>query len=431
MGKKKQLTPAEIESFQQAYNDPEMKTVSDLAVKLGLSEKSIYRRAKQLKAMGFHIVDRASNKPNPFHLKGEVKVQEPPLTFDERVEVRKLKDQISTLKSDLEEAEKRTLTSEVLKEMIHGVVEHDYKEPDWLTANKSSNTQGIPTLFISDVHFDEYVDPSQINMVNSYNRELATKRIQNTFNVGVDILMNRMANPKYDGIVLAFGGDNLSGNIHEELVESNEATILQSILALTDLYIYGIELYLKHFPWVFVPCVVGNHGRMHKKPRMKNKIFHNFEWLIYQNLARYFQNEERVKFLIPDGPDAQFKVYNKNFLLTHGDQFRGGNAIAGIFSPLMLGFHRKQKKQASINKSFDVMMVGHFHQYVHTESLVINGSIKGYDEFANEMNFPFEPPQQALWINHPQQGMVLRTPILCDSFKEKEKITGGKITIFK
>jgi len=64
------------------------------------------------------------------------------------------------------------------------------------------------------------------------------------------------------------------------------------------------------------------------------------------------------------------------------------------------------------------MMLGHFHQYIHTNNIIVNGSIKGYDEWVNLMNFSFQRPIQSLWINSPVYNeMVLRTPILCDSYK--------------
>lgn len=447
--------------FVKAYNDTKKYPNLIILEKIfDASDFSIKKWAKKLRDEGYELIDRRQRnktstpdgkqvdklhtKIQEIKLDHEKQLQEqrneilslkqaPPLTLEERIEVKKFKEELGRLQKDLREAERQALTSENLKRYIFGGGNHDFgKVPEWLETKKSTNiTHGIPTLFLSDIHFDEYVDPSQINFVNEYDREIATKRIQHTFNTSIDILFNRTKNPKYDGMVIALGGDLLSGNIHEELAETNEDSIMRSLLFLTDLLIDGIDLHLKHFDKIFVPCVVGNHGRLHKKPRAKNKIFDNFEWLVYQFLARHFKDDKRVTFLIPDGPDAIFKIYGKGFLLTHGDQFRGGNAIAGIFSPLMLGFHRKQKKQSSINRSFDVMMVAHFHQYIHTNQLVINGSIKGYDEYANLCNFAFERPQQSLFINHPENGMVFRTPILCDSYKDKTKGTNEKVVIFK
>lgn len=434
--------------FKKIYNDTiNYPTVADVAKFYHISVRTLAYWANEFRGEGLKLDYRkagiiAKPKPEPkvkevdnskfenkiTKLESEVKVlkeekkelqKAPPLDFEERKDVKKIKDELTQTQRDLREAEKHSVSSDVLRNLIHGTEGHDFGGiPGWLEPKKyrGKSVHGIPLLFLSDLHFDEVVDPSQINNVNKYDREIATKRIQHTFNTAMDLLFKRTVNPKYDGIVLALGGDMLSGNIHEELAETNEDAIQRSLLRLADLLIDGVDMLLTKFDSIFIPCVVGNHGRHHKKPRAKNKVFDNYEWLIYQFMARHFKNDKRVTFQIPDGPDAIFKIYNLKFLLTHGDQFRGGNAIAGIFSPLMLGFHRKQKKQSSVGNSFDVMMVGHFHQYVHTNQLVINGTTKGYDEYANQMNFAFERPQQALFLIHPKNGMVMRTPILCDTY---------------
>ena len=66
-------------------------------------------------------------------------------------------------------------------------------------------------------------------MAQPNNRDIAINRLQHTFNTSIDILFNRTKNHKYDGFVLAFGGDLLSGNIHEELAETNEDSVMRLI----------------------------------------------------------------------------------------------------------------------------------------------------------------------------------------------------------
>jgi hypothetical protein len=43
--------------------------------------------------------------------------------------------------------------------------------------------------------------------------------------------------------------------------------------------------------------------------------------------------------------------------------------------------------------------------------MIVNGSIKGYDEYAYNGNFDFEKPQQAYWITDPQDGITISAPI--------------------
>ena len=46
------------------------------------------------------------------------------------------------------------------------------KVPDWLVKpSKASKSPGVPTLFLTDLHYGEVVDPAQVGRVNSYNVE--------------------------------------------------------------------------------------------------------------------------------------------------------------------------------------------------------------------------------------------------------------------
>jgi predicted phosphodiesterase len=304
--------------------------------------------------------------------------------------------------------------------------------PEWLSRhNRRPGSNGIPMLFISDVHFDEVVRPQEINYPNEYNRAIAVKRLRRVFEQSVYLLKTELASAEYDGFVLALGGDMVSGNIHKELRESNEEKILKTCLDMSTYLKAGIELLADEFGRVFVPCVTGNHGRLNEKYHFKARARDNFDWLIYQLLARDFEGDKRVVIHAPETPDVRFDINGKKFLLTHGDQFKGGSGISGIFTPISLGSHRKQKKMASLGQGYDILMCGHFHQYIHTESVLVNGSVKGYDEFADQFNFPPEPAQQSLCVISQSGHIPNRMPILCDGFgketqrkaaKAKEKI---------
>lgn len=334
------------------------------------------------------------------------------------------KAEIERLNSYVRELEDEAMNARSLRKLIGSADTTRIGEnAEWLSGPRElkNSITGIPTLFLSDLHFDEVVKAEEINFVNEYNHEIAVQRIKHTFKTAIDLTKLYLFKPKYEGFICALGGDMFSGNIHEELAETNDQAIMRSILDLLDLLATGIGTLADEFGKVFVPCVVGNHGRLHKKPRYKQKIEHNYEWLLYQLLSRHFKNDSRVSFLIPDAPDAQWNCYGRVYNLNHGDQFKGGSGIAGVFSPLMLGMARKQKKQNAIGQPFDVMLNGHWHQYIHTDSLIINGSMKGYDEFANGHNFNYEPPQQALWISHPLKRETFRMPILCDDESKLRK----------
>ena len=87
-------------------------------------------------------------------------------------------------------------------------------------------------------------------------------------------------------------------------------------------------------------------------------------------------------------------------------------------SPIMLGQHRKTQQQMAVGKPpFDWMVLGHWHQYFCGRGIIVNGALKGFDEFAYVNNFRFEPAQQAFWLTTPEHGVAFSAPIFCEDKK--------------
>lgn len=330
------------------------------------------------------------------------------------------------LRDHIRDLEDGVMSSRKIKELI-GTVDCDSlggDARDWIKGSKNSQggtVNGIPTLFLSDWHFDEVVSAAQVRYMNEYNRDIAEKRLQFTFTKAIDLLKNHLVSPKYEGIICPLGGDLVSGNIHEELSETNEEVINKTIIHWADQVASGIGLLADEFGKVFVPCVVGNHGRHHKKPRAKNYVTDNYEWIMYHIIARSFKGDSRVSFMIPESEDAFYEVYGMRVCLSHGNQFRGGDGVGGIMVPIMRGLGKKQSREAAIDKHISMMIIGHWHQYVHMRNLVINGAGKGYDEYAFKNNFAYEPPTQALWIHHKDRGVVFPMSIICSAYEDKKE----------
>lgn len=338
-------------------------------------------------------------------------------TTNLELQVPLLESQIKKLKAQLRDHERTEFAAADIKEKIFKVSSAAPNPPDWLIKPKaqSKNAPGVPSLFCSDWHWGEVVDPAQIAFKNAFNIRIAKERVRSLVTNTLDLLFNHTVNPTYPGLVLIMGGDMFSGDIHEELTETNEQATMQSVIDLFGVLIWMIEEFLKHFPRIFIPCVTGNHGRTTRKRRHKNRVYTNFDWLLYQLLQKHFsygdKKDDRVSFLISDGSDAYFKIYNHRYLLTHGDQFTGGDGVIGPLGPIIRGDYRKRTRQSQIDQDYETLLLGHFHQLMQLQRLIVNGSLKGYDEYAWDHNFPFEPPRQGLWLTHPKHGITISMPV--------------------
>lgn len=332
-------------------------------------------------------------------------------------DVQALKSKIKRLESELKTHERQADQAEIIKEVIGGIARkvEELDPPVWVAKSQGkTGAPGVPTLFISDVHGGERVFPSQINNVNSYNVAIMRDRFAVLVDSTVHLLKIISPSMDYTGIVIPLGGDMISGNIHDELTATNELNSMPSVLELYSILTGIIAGMANTFGRVFLPCVSGNHGRDTRKIWNKDRHHTSFDWLLYRFLAKHFESDKRVTFFIPDGPDAYYKVYNHAYLLTHGDSFRGGDGVIGVMGPIIRGDHKKRSRNAQIDMEYNTMLMGHFHQYVHHSRFIINGSLKGYDEYAYSNNFGFEQPQQALWLTHPKYGITYRMPVYVD-----------------
>ena len=340
-----------------------------------------------------------------------------------------LRAQITELQRDLvqkdallKQNEHTTREAEKILNVIHAGKKVNFSSvPVWNHTKSGQSVTGTAIHLLSDLHATEVVEKAEMRGDNEYNTDIFRARMKHTADMTLKLLFNFLSKPKYDGMILGLGGDIYSGFIHEELDSTNDMEPPDAVRECTYQLVKYIKTMRQCFDRMFIPCVVGNHGRQDKKPRFKRFVRRNWEWLIYHLVADQFKDDPGVQFAIPEAPDITFNVYGRDYWFTHGTQFKGGNAISGIMTALRMGQFKKLLVESSLNRPFHTMLVGHFHQEFMTERLVVNGSMIGYNEFAKGLNFPFEEPTQSLWIDHPDKQMAYSMPVQCNGYEKKNK----------
>jgi len=327
--------------------------------------------------------------------------------------------QIRELKKQLDEAIQQNVTSDYVRKSVFKLGKHKVNPPKWLVkSSPATGAPGVPTLFLSDFHYGEVVKSDAVNNLNTFNKKISRSRLKSTVETAIDLCHNHMVNPKYPGIVLALGGDMMSGCIHDELIDTNDGTNIDHVLELFDQLIWTISTLADKFGKVFVPTCYGNHSRMYQQYRNKEAAHLSFDWLLYNMLEKHFKNnkDDRIQFLIPTGFDTYYKIFDTSYLLTHGDRLgvRGGTGIVGMLGPIARGVQKVRSEYANFGKSIDYVIMGHYHQYISIKGAIVNGSLKGYDEYAMSNRFAFEIPKQALWFTHPQYGVTFQVPVIAE-----------------
>lgn len=329
------------------------------------------------------------------------------------VEEHKLKQELAAVKRDLKDLAEENIEQ---RNIIDSLTAYTTKKlpPLQIPKKGKGKPKVAASAFLSDTHFDEVVRAEQIGGINSYNREIADQRLDCFIEKTLLVAKDLMSGFEIVHLDLPIGGDLISGNIHDELKRTNDAEIMDTVDYWSDRVAQTIITLSKEFPRIFVPCVVGNHGRNTLKPRHKGRIRDNFDWLICRNAMKTvkFSGVTNVEFDISESTDVIWETMGWKYLLTHGDQASGGGGWGGIFSPIMRLYEKKLKSYSGRGKSFDYMIIGHWHQLIDANVVLVNGSLKGYDEFAHNMNFRPEPPQQAFWLTDPEHGKIFSGPLL-------------------
>lgn len=284
--------------------------------------------------------------------------------------------------------------------------------PGWtIPKAPRSGHVGIAELLLSDLHFDETIPARSVNFVNAYDDRIAALRLRRCIEKTIVVAKQHISGIRYEGICVYLNGDVFSGLIHEELQRTNRRPMAESFEHWLDPMIAALRTLADEFGKVQVVVRVGNHGRESRDVVYKGAVESNWDWLYGCVLRRELGSDKRFSWDIPYSTTGVIRHFNTRYLVKHGNDSKGGSGISGLLTPLKLNEHRSRQVQQAIDDPFDVMVIGHWHTYLVTPGFIVNGSLKGWDEFAKGHNFGFEPPQQAFWITTPEHGAGFHVPI--------------------
>jgi transposase len=277
----------------------------------------------------------------------------------------------------------------------------------------SGKGQATAIANASDWHFEEQVQLAAVNGVNEFNLDVAKRRSTTFFQSVASLIDMCRSKSKIDTLVLNLLGDFITGWIHDELIATNALTPPEATLGVFETLMSGIDFLLKEadLKKLIIPCVSGNHGRITLKKWNKLSGETNYDWLIYQLLARWFEGKKdnRIQFLLPQGDMTFYHVYGRHIRIAHGDNIRYNGGIGGVHIPL-----RKAIDSWNACIRADYNYFGHWHTDITGEDYRINGSLIGYSEFALKIKARFQPPSQAFELQHPKYGATARFPIILE-----------------
>jgi len=258
-------------------------------------------------------------------------------------------------------------------------------------------------LLISDFHYGEVVDYEQTGGLGHYSPEIASKRLHLLTKKVIELTEIRRNGLSIPDIDIMLMGDIVSGNIHEELAETNAVNILDQTTESAYLLAQSVGMIAQHFNHVRVFGVPGNHGRMTKKPTFKDRYV-SWDYICYQLMSLFLKEHKNIEFNLTKSFFQPVEMLNTKVLILHGDGIRGSLGIP------FYGIERAVQRLRQIldlkHERFDKIILAHFHDPVDSERYIVNGAIKSQDEYAITNLFGANNPSQTLFYVNENHGIV-------------------------
>jgi len=276
-----------------------------------------------------------------------------------------------------------------------------------------SKSSVVPALMLSDWHIGEVIQYDEMEGFNEFNQQIAEDRIfgiVDSFLKWVEVQRKIYKISKLSVIAL---GDWVSGNIHAELLATNEFPLPVQTAKAGMLLGEVMCRLASHFDEVEVNEVgADNHGRLQPKPQAKQKSANSMSYLVHTIANQYSGKQGNITYKEAAGIKMIATIANHNFLLEHGDTVK---AFMGI---PYYGMNRERGREAikrmGTTKEFDYMGIGHWHVPGFIEgAVIVNGSLSGTTEFDHSVGRHSDPCQVAFMV-HPKHGVFNWTPFNTD-----------------
>jgi len=313
-------------------------------------------------------------------------------------------------------AEDRAAESEhILREMA-GVFQRPLSLPEWTLPGNGETGRAVGLIHLSDLHCGEVVRLEEAAGVNEYNPEIFRRRLRRMIDASIRILPRWSSDCELKGVVVALNGDLISGDIHAELRETNALTSHEQVALATDELAAGIRMLADQFDAILVTVTPGNHGRTTEKTHAKRMAALSYDIMIGNILAREFANDGRITVNTASGADIVFPLFGWSVLQTHGDSMGtgGGQGFAGPELPIVRGGKKIKLSGFATGERYDIILTAHYHTSSNPGTVLANGSMIGFNEWAVRIRAMPEPPQQWLALVHERWGLRERTPVVLE-----------------
>lgn len=301
-------------------------------------------------------------------------------------EVRALADQVNALQASLA--------------FMHAAPAHPPVVRTPSARPKSGKRIATPVFLVSDLHFGETVTRAESLGRNQYDLAEAAKRMAKCWDNMLWLRNDMVRTQSCDDTLLVLNGDIVSGDIHDELRETNDGGLRSQCDAALIAVLPGVRAMADATPGVLhVVCIGGNHGRLTRKQQIKNGTQHSVEHIgVYDPLRRQLGDMKgKIAWHIPAAERHIMTVHGRRVSSQHGTMIRSAGGIGGTLVPMTRWVTRANDA--------DLYLMGHFHEADAYGKIVKNGSLIGPSAYTAWLGVEDRGPEQVAFVLDADRGV--------------------------
>lgn len=254
------------------------------------------------------------------------------MKIEQELQISRLTDELKSLRGDKKSLLARLRRME--KELSASLQISEISTAKISPIRSRYSSEATAVFLASDWHLEEEVRSGSVSGLNEHNLEISKQRSTNFFQTAVKLVRIFRRDIPIRHSILWLGGDFITGNIHEENVETALLLPIDAIIEAQNRIASGIEFLLDHTDcdWI-IPCSCGNHSRFTHKQRHATEQGNSLETFMYYALANHFKGNRRVRFILPQGYHTYVPVYDYTLRFHHGHGLKYQGGIGGLFIP--------------------------------------------------------------------------------------------------
>lgn len=326
-------------------------------------------------------------------------------------ETRKLRDEITALNRRYEAALKQLSAERDRADSIASLSNIKPVKLSKQPKKKSSKNRATMVCLISDVHCEETISREETNGLNQYSLDICERRLSELQHRFLGLLEHERQIADIDRVVVWFGGDMISGHIHEELAEKNSLAPLAACRWVGARMRSFLDAVADNAGQVIVATSSGNHGRSTPKLRCQTELEHSFEQHLYLTMAAA-ETRPNVQWQVATGELNYLDLDGFLIRFLHGFSIKYNGGVYGLALPAMKAIHSWDASRRA-----DLTCFGHYHSFgwLRAGRYVSNGSVIGHSAYTVRIKAGYEPPcQAAIVIDHHRNEVTRALPIWCD-----------------